>query len=177
MQAFSDELYHYGVLGMKWGVRRTPEELGHRKSSTSDAKVRSITRTWNKADREMMALYGKKEYETSPNLAYRKIQYSKGVPVSFIDIEDYGSFYNVSIGTRSGKQYRGKGYATKNLEDGLKWWEENQSKIGDKPLSWWAKNENIGSQRLAINAGFTQDFLWRQPGESDDEWKHYLKKG
>lgn len=22
---------HYGVEGMKWGVRRTPEELGHKK--------------------------------------------------------------------------------------------------------------------------------------------------
>lgn len=24
-----DELYHYGVKGVKWGVRRTPEQLGH----------------------------------------------------------------------------------------------------------------------------------------------------
>lgn len=33
----NDELYHYGVKGMKWGVRRTPAQLGHLKKAASAA--------------------------------------------------------------------------------------------------------------------------------------------
>lgn len=25
------EIYHYGIKGMRWGIRRTPEQLGHRR--------------------------------------------------------------------------------------------------------------------------------------------------
>lgn len=37
-----NELQHYGVKGMKWGIRRTPEELGHVRSQ--DSPYRSTPR-------------------------------------------------------------------------------------------------------------------------------------
>lgn len=44
MALYPVELYHHGVKGMKWGVRRTPEELGHKKkvakSSHNDTIVK-----------------------------------------------------------------------------------------------------------------------------------------
>lgn len=38
------ELKHYGVLGMKWGVRRTPEQLGHKKGNAKTASAKGKTK-------------------------------------------------------------------------------------------------------------------------------------
>lgn len=35
----SNELKHYGVKGMKWGVRRTPEQLGHKRKGGKISNV------------------------------------------------------------------------------------------------------------------------------------------
>lgn len=41
-------LIHYGVKGMKWGIRRTPEQLGHLKN-TYRSKVRTASDHYQRA--------------------------------------------------------------------------------------------------------------------------------
>lgn len=166
-------LAHYGVKGMKWGVRRTPEQLGHlsnsrRRVNASNKSVDSIISSMSKKDLEKMNLYDSKYNST--NLVYRQLKKIGNTPVSFFDIDNNDGYMNVTVGTRSGDEFRGKGYANECVKKGVDWWEKNKHKYGNKKLSWWVLRDNAGSIRLAKNNGFEMN---KKDSAKYPDWYHY----
>lgn len=156
---------HYGVKGMKWGVRRTPEQLGHRTRTNKD--VDAIVKSMSKSDLEKLNLY---EDYSHKNLVHRQLKKISDKPISFFDISDEDGYLNVSLGTRGGNEYRNKGYASAVTKQGVDWWEKNRSQYGDRKLSWWVLEDNKGSIRLAEKYGFRQN---KKDSKRFKGWRHY----
>lgn len=53
------ELYHHGIKGMKWGVRRTPEQLGHHKERQEEIKNRIVRSSGSRASNTLREARGK----------------------------------------------------------------------------------------------------------------------
>lgn len=187
---------HHGIKGQKWGVRRYQNSDG---SLTEEGKkrqtyrnniirnrphtdaVNDIVRSLSKEDIDKLTdhldgdwINKENEYDILPNIANTFIEKHNNIPASFLEIWTNGGRKGcVAIATRSGQEFRGKGYASKNVEKAIKWVDHYVNKSIDE-LRWEVRADNIASQKLAEKHGF--EYYESAIDDEGQEWKRYYRE-
>lgn len=192
-----DYLYHHGIKGQKWGVRRFQNKDG---SLTKEGKqrriyrdniirnqpytddVNSIVRTLSIKEKQLLGapidddwIEKSIEYDIILNKAKTFVTKVENTPVSFLEIwTNGGRTGQIAIATRNDSKYRGKGYASKEVEKAVKWVDKYYSKSIDR-LEWVAEVSNTGSRRLAEKYGFKLDEIKNVPIYTEEDTPQQLE--
>lgn len=94
---YQDELYHYGTKGMKWGVIRTAEQLGHIVKSVYDShKAKKRTKEEAATAKKRSKITNPKKLTTEElNARIKRLQLEK----------DYNDLVKDTDSTRKGKNF------------------------------------------------------------------------
>lgn len=93
------------------------------------------------------------------------------VPVSFFDMLDDGDQINLALATRSGKDYRGKGYGSQAAKQAMNWLNKHPEIRNGRDVVWGVRTDNAGSIAIAKKMGFKED-----PSSLHNGWINYVNK-
>ena len=163
---YPNELYHHGVKGQSWGVRNGPPyPLTQIRHTRNRAAVNSIYRSMSPEEKRFLAgeldnpkvpkqYVSAKEYGPKGTTVRNTIVYYKGKPVAFVDVwNNRGKVGEIAIGTRGGSEYRGKGFATKAMNDTMNWYKKSNL----DELQWNAEKANTASVKMSQKYGFKKN--------------------
>lgn len=180
---YQNELYHHGVKGQKWGVRRWQNKDGslteegiYRYRAIKAAKTKKdMDRLYNTLSKKDKKLLGdddnSKEWLTVQEGEYvvkRFLKKNGDVPIAALDIMTTTKDGHLTVALMTNPNYRGAGAASSLASRGRDWFDKNADKYGAKYLGWGAYANNAASRRIAEKTGFTYN-----KDESDDEWSVY----
>lgn len=176
---FKPYIKHYGVKGMKWGVRRyqnydgTLTALGKERNKTWSEKdpdaINEIYRTMSERDKRFVSgrvsdideKYGKfdpdkvvdkENYSHKGTNAFSYVLRKNGTPVAWAEgYQNKAGRIDFDVGVRGGDKYRRKGYATKAIKKGMEWVAQHPE---IKTLRWDPHADNTASIALAEKFGF-----------------------
>ena len=143
------------------------------RASKTKSDVEQIINTMTKDEKNRLTLDDNDDYltfEQGSSVVKRILKKYGDTPVAFFDMLEDGNNVNVTLGTRSGSEYRGKGYASKAAEEGMKWFEKNKHRFGYEKIIWGVRTDNDASIKIAKKMGFILD----PTSYSDDKkWVNY----